>query len=104
MSALDSLSPTAIPLEDEALRAPVRAFLAEAMRQVPAHIRARSWGGYDSAFSRELGRQGWLGLTLPREYSGGGRSPFARYVLVEELLNFGAPVGSPSRSPCMPRR
>ena len=94
MSALDSLTLTSIPPEDEALRAPVRAFLAQAMRQVPAHIRAKSWAGYDTAFSRALGRQGWLGMTLPKEYGGGGRSPFARYVLVEEFLNFGAPVGS----------
>jgi alkylation response protein AidB-like acyl-CoA dehydrogenase len=94
MSALDSLSLTAVPAEDEALRGPVRAFLARAMKDVPAHVRAKSWSGYDSNFSRELGRQGWLGLTLPKEYGGGGRSPFARYVLVEEFLNWGAPVGS----------
>lgn len=94
MSALDSLSLTPVPPEDEALRGPVRDFLVDAMRSVPAHVRAKSWSGYDSDFSRELGRRGWLGLTLPKEYGGGGRSPFARYVLVEELLNFGAPVGS----------
>ena len=94
MSALDSLTMTSIPPEDEALRTPVRAFLRDAMQKVPAHIRAKSWAGYDTAFSRELGRQGWLGITLPKEYGGGGRSPFARYVLVEEFLNFGAPVGS----------
>lgn len=94
MSALDSLSLTPIPPEDEALRAPVRAFLAQAMQAVPAHIRAKSWCGYDAAFSRELGRRGWLGLTLPTAYGGAGRGPFARYVLVEEMLNVGAPVGS----------
>jgi len=94
MSALDSLTLTSIPAEDEALRAPVREFLTRAMREVPARIRAKSWAGYDTTFSRELGRQGWLGITLPTEYGGGGRSPFARYVLVEEFLNFGAPVGS----------
>ena len=94
MSALDSLTLTSIPPEDEALRVPVRAFLAQAMQKVPAHIRAKSWAGYDTTFSRKLGRQGWLGITLPKEYGGGGRSPFARYVLVEEFLNFGAPVGS----------
>lgn len=94
MSALTSLSMTAIPPEDEALRAPVRAFLSDALAHVPAHVRAKSWSGYDAAFSRELGRRGWLGITLPREYGGGGRSAFARYVLVEEFLNFGAPVGS----------
>jgi len=94
MSALDSLSLTAIPPEDEALRGPVREFLARAMKDVPAHVRAKSWSGYDSHFSRELGRKGWLGLTLPTEYGGGGRSPHARYVMVEEFLNWGAPVGS----------
>jgi alkylation response protein AidB-like acyl-CoA dehydrogenase len=94
MSTLDSLQPTAIPPEDEALRGPVREFLARAMQDVPAHVRARSWSGYDPAFTRELARRGWVGLTLPKEYGGGGRSAYARYVLVEELLNFGAPVGS----------
>jgi len=94
MSALDSLLLTAIPAADEALRGPVREFLARAMRDVPAHVRAKSWSGYDSDFSRALGRKGWLGLTLPKEYGGGGRSPYARYVMVEEFLNWGAPVGS----------
>ena len=92
MNALQSLSLTALPPEDEALRTEVRAFLAERLRGVPAHVRARSWNGFDAAFSRALGAQGWLGITLPTEYGGGGRSPFARYVLVEEFLNAGAPV------------
>lgn len=94
MSALDALDLTRIPPEDEALRAPVRAFLAEALQGVPGVIRARSWSGYDPAFSRALGARGWLGITLPTAYGGGGRSPYARYVLVEEFLNAGAPVGS----------
>ncbi len=89
-----SLNQTPIPPQDEALREPVRAFLGEALRAVPAHIRAKSWMGYDAAFSRELGRRGWLGLTLPTAYGGAGRSAFARYVLVEEFLCAGAPVGS----------
>lgn len=94
MSTLDSLNLTRIPADDEALRAEVRAFLSDAMRDVPAHIRAKSWSGYDPAFSRELGRRGWLGITLPAQYGGGGRNAFTRFVLVEEFLNFGAPVGS----------
>ncbi|WP_315128491.1 acyl-CoA dehydrogenase family protein [Comamonas antarctica] len=94
MSTLDSLALTCIPAQDEALRADIRAFLAQATRDMPAHIRARSWGGYSTEFSRQLGARGWIGMTLPPEYGGGGRSAFARYVLVEELLNFGAPVGS----------
>ena len=54
MSALDSLSLTAIPPQDEALRGAVREFLMRAMQGVPAHVRAKSWSGYDSGFSREL--------------------------------------------------
>lgn len=94
MSRLDSLDPTAIPAEDEALRAEVRAFLTEALQGVPAHVRARSWSGYSPEFSRQLGARGWLGITFPKEYGGQGRNAFTRYVLVEEFLNFGAPVGS----------
>lgn len=94
MSALPALDLTPLPPEDDALRAPVRAFLREALADLPAHRRARSWSGWDDAFSRELGRRGWLGLTLPPAYGGGGRSPFARHVVVEELLNAGAPVAA----------
>ncbi len=94
MSVLESLSPTRIPAEDEALRAEVRAFLAETVRELPPHVRARSWGGYSAELSRSLGAKGWIDVTLPREYGGGGRSAFARYVLVEEYLSAGAPVGS----------
>ena len=94
MNPLDSLGITPIPAEDEALRPQVRAFLAQAIKDLPPHRRARSWGGHDAAFSRALGQRGWLGITLPRAYGGAGRSPFARYVLVEEFLNFGAPVGA----------
>ena len=93
MTLLDSLNLTRIPPEDEALRTEVRAFLQDAVKHLPAHVRARSWGGYDAEFSQELGRRGWLGITFPKAYGGAGRSPFARYVLVEEFLNFGAPVG-----------
>jgi alkylation response protein AidB-like acyl-CoA dehydrogenase len=94
MNALNSLPLTAIPAEDEGLRAEVRNFLRESMLAIPAHIRAQSWNGYDPSFSKELGRRGWLGLTLPTKYGGAGRSQFARYVVAEELLSFGAPVGS----------
>jgi len=90
----DSLALTRIPADDEALRAPVRAFLDEALQGVPPEVRARSWSGFDAAFSRALGERGWIGLTLPKEYGGGARSLYARFVLVEELLRAGAPVAA----------
>ena len=91
---LDAFLPEAIPESDEALRAPVRAFLKEMLHNVPAAVRARSWGKYDAAFSRALAQRGWIGLTLPKSYGGGGRTAFARFVVAEELLNAGAPVAA----------
>ena len=90
----DSLALAAIPPEDEALRPRVRALAHEAVASMTLEQRARSWMGHDAAFSRTLGAAGLLGLTLPTEYGGGGRGPFARFVVVEELLAAGAPVGA----------
>jgi 3-oxocholest-4-en-26-oyl-CoA dehydrogenase alpha subunit len=45
-------------------------------------------------FSLRLGRRGWLGMALPTEYGGGGRSAVERLVVVEELLRRGAPLES----------
>ena len=45
---------TAIPAGDEALRGEVRAFLDRELRELPAGRRARSWLGYDAAFSARL--------------------------------------------------
>ena len=67
MSQLPPLPLNPLPAEAEALRAPVRAFLREALADMPPERRARSWMGFDAAFSRSLGQRGWLGLTLPRE-------------------------------------
>jgi alkylation response protein AidB-like acyl-CoA dehydrogenase len=85
---------TQLPAEAEAIRAGVREFLDAALAEVPADIRARSWMGFDATFSRSLAARGWVGMTLPRAYGGGGHSPCARFVVVEELLAAGAPVSA----------
>jgi alkylation response protein AidB-like acyl-CoA dehydrogenase len=89
----DTLVLAGLPQEDEALRPAIRA-IADAAARAPAGVRARSWSGFDRAFSRRLGDAGFLGLTLPERYGGGGRGPFARFVVVEELLSVGAPVAA----------
>jgi acyl-CoA dehydrogenase len=80
------------PLPDEAaLRQRVRAFLAE-QDFVPA---CDTWlSGFDPEFSRRLGEAGFVGMTIPEEYGGRGRTALERYVVVEELLAAGAPVGA----------
>jgi len=91
---MDAITYQTIPPQDEALRARIRAFLAEATRDMPADRRARSWMGFDAEFSRKLAAQGWVGLTLPKKYGGAELGHFARYILVEELLCSGAPVSA----------
>jgi alkylation response protein AidB-like acyl-CoA dehydrogenase len=47
----------------------------------------------DPEFSRKLGARGWVGMALPKEYGGGERGAVDRFVVTEELLRWGAPVG-----------
>ncbi len=91
---IEAIELQAIPPEDEALRPRIRAFLDAHWHDAPAAARARSWMGFDAGFSRALGAAGFLGLTLPRAYGGAGRSTFARFVVVEELLARGAPLAA----------
>ncbi len=83
-----------LPPEAEALRQEVRDFLAvELADRTPAQ-RARSWGGWDRAFSRKLGARGWIGMRWPKQYGGHERSALERYVVLEEMLAAGAPVSA----------
>lgn len=91
---IDTLELTHLPAEDEALRHDIRLFLDQELQGMAPEKRARSWMGFDAAFSRRLAERGWLGLTLPREYGGQARGHFARFVLSEELLGAGAPVSA----------
>ncbi|MEV5575147.1 acyl-CoA dehydrogenase family protein [Spirillospora sp. NPDC052269] len=89
--ALPELEPGVLPPEAERLRGDVRGFLAAAEFEP----RVDSWlTGADPGFSRELGARGWLGMTLPVEYGGRGRSALERFVVIEELLAAGAPVAA----------
>lgn len=81
------------PGDVPALRRAVRALIAEHEGGWSVESRADSWFSNDPAFSRALGRAGFLGLTWPREWGGQDRSLLERYVVLEELLVAGAPVG-----------
>lgn len=86
--------PFCIPPAAAALRAEVREFLSHALPASTPAQRARSWLAFDGEFSRALGARGWIGVTWPKRYGGHERSVFERYVLIEELLAAGAPVGA----------
>jgi alkylation response protein AidB-like acyl-CoA dehydrogenase len=88
----DNLVYVAIPPEDEALRPLARSLADRAAAAMPLEARARSWMGRDAAFTSRMAEEGLIGLTLPKKYGGAGRGPFARFVVLEEMLAAGAPV------------
>jgi alkylation response protein AidB-like acyl-CoA dehydrogenase len=76
------------------LQAEVRAFLAaELGREAGRRPGLGMNGAASREFSRKLGARGWLGMALPKRYGGAERSAVDRFVVTEELLRYGAPVG-----------
>jgi alkylation response protein AidB-like acyl-CoA dehydrogenase len=91
---IEPLTLTSIPEHAEALRPAVREFVKTYTKMVPLEHRASSWMGFDADFSRELAKQGWVGVTLPKEYGGAGLDAYSRFVLIEELLGNSTPVAA----------
>ena len=94
MTGTFRFDPIKLPPACEALRAEVREFIAG---ELAAGLWAPNsdFGSHRSAaFSRRLGARGWIGMTWPKRYGGGERSMLERYVVTEELLAAGAPVGA----------
>lgn len=85
-------TPGVIPGERE-LRQEVRSFVASELHAYPPEERTYSWNAFDAAFARKLGQRGWIGMTWPKRYGGHERSTLERYVVTEELLAAGAPLG-----------
>lgn len=85
--------PVRLGEREDRLRAEVREFLD---RDAPRGSYPRGLGMHglhSPEFSRTLGRRGWLGMTIPEEYSGRPpRTVLERFVVTEELLAAGAPV------------
>ena len=87
-----TFDPFQLPEAAESLRSEVRQFLDSALDK--STLPNSDFNAGDSAeFSKKLGERGWIGMTWPKEYGGGGRSFLDRYVVTEELLAAGAPVG-----------
>lgn len=49
---------------------------------------------HDPEFSQRLAARGWVGMAIPAEYGGGGRSAVERFLVTEELMAAGAPIGA----------
>ena len=83
------------PSEYDALRAEVRGFLRKCLDDAVFTPGVDTWlTGWDPAFTRLLAERGWIGMTIPTEYGGHGRSHLERFAVTEELLAVGAPVAA----------
>ena len=86
--------PVAMPAGTEALRSEVRAFIADEVARGAFTPSRNSWSSFDPDFSRKCGERGYIGMRWPRQYGGHERSALERYVVSEEMLAGGAPVGA----------
>ena len=75
--------------------------LRDQARQVASSAVARfgrfndSWiNGFHQQFAREMATLGWIGMTWPTEFGGGGRPPIDRLIVGEELIAAGAPLAA----------
>jgi alkylation response protein AidB-like acyl-CoA dehydrogenase len=75
------------------LQADVRGFLAQELSRGTFIPGLGMNGAKDPAFSAKLGQRGWLGMALPKRYGGHDRSAVDRFIVAEELLRWGAPIG-----------
>jgi alkylation response protein AidB-like acyl-CoA dehydrogenase len=88
-----SFPPADFSEDYDVLRAEVRAFLTKARREGLFSPATSSWMVHDAAFSRICGERGYIGMTWPKRYGGHERTSLERYIVMEEMLAAGAPVG-----------
>jgi alkylation response protein AidB-like acyl-CoA dehydrogenase len=80
---------------------PEQVELRERARKVADEAVARhgrhndSWiNGYSKEFAKEMAAHGWIGMTWPVEFGGGGRPAIERLIVGEEMIAAGAPIAS----------
>ena len=83
-----------VSAEERQLRLDVRAFLAKELPKGDGTPGLGMGAAYNPAFSAKLAAQGWVGMAIPKRYGGHDRRAFDRFVVVEELLAWGAPVSA----------
>ena len=82
-------------LSDELVELQKRArqFAIEAVKKYGRHN--DSWlCAYSRDCSIELAEQGWIGMTWPSEFGGGGRPAIERLIVAEELISHGVPIAA----------
>ncbi len=81
--------------QQQALRDEVAAFLNEEREAGSFTPRVDNWiTGFDRDLTKKIAARGWIGLTWPIEYGGGGRSYVDRLCMTELFLAAGAPLAA----------
>ena len=89
------VSASSVQESRDALRSDVSAFVAEWRESGRFVPRLDSWmRSHNRDFSKALGERGWIGVTWPTEFGGGGQDNISRLIITEELLRGGAPVAA----------
>lgn len=86
--------PVQMPSGVDLLRQEIRAFIADEVAAGTFTPKRNSWSSFDADFSRKCGERGFIGMTWPKQYGGGEKTALERYVMTEEMLAGGAPVGA----------
>ncbi|HNJ48787.1 MAG TPA: acyl-CoA dehydrogenase family protein, partial [Novosphingobium sp.] len=94
MTMIPFPAPPADSAEVLALRGEFRSFLDKLLGHRSPRQRSDNWYGFSREFSLAMGQAGYLGMTWPKQFGGHERTAFERYVVVEESLAYGAPVGA----------
>src|SRR5437762_14124468 len=79
---------------DERFRAELRAWLTDAVAELPQPPAADDWDGrreYDTAWQRILYDAGYAGINWPREFGGRGATPTEQLIFIEETERARAP-------------
>ena len=79
--------------EHVALRKRAREVAQAAVRQY-GRFNDTWMNGYSKEFSQELAGHGWIGMTWPTEFGGGGRPAIERLIVAEEMISAGAPIAA----------
>jgi len=79
--------------EQEQFREEVRRFFEDELKKGTFERKSNYFMEESSPeFSRKLAAKGWIGLTWPKEYGGGGRSYVDRAIFMEEILKYQPPL------------
>ena len=86
-------TPTELTEEELDLQQQVRGFLLEELPPGSLDPCLGMAARKDKDFSLKMADRGWVGMALPKEWGGSDRTAVDRFIVVEEMLRWGAPVG-----------